>query len=132
MKEILEFLKDAQTYYLGTIDKDGNPSIRPFGTINLYNDKLYIQTGKVKNVYKEIIANPNINICAMNNKGQWIRINAIAIEDNDIAASEDMLKNYPSLQGMYKVGDGNNTVFYLKNGKAIINSFGSEPKTIEF
>ena len=108
MKRAYGFLKEAGTYYLGTI-KDGKPSIRPLGTVNIYEGKLYFQTGKKKDMSKEMIANPNIFICAMNNKGEWIRIEAQAFENDDPKVSEAMLQNYPELRGMYTPGDGNCT-----------------------
>ena len=130
MKEVYEFLKKAETYYLATMD--GNqPRVRPFGTIDLFEGKLYIQTGKVKEVSKQMKANPKIEISAMCD-GKWIRVSAEAVLDENIAAQEHMLSEYPSLQAMYKVGDGNTEVFALKNGKAQICSFSEPAKEIEF
>ena len=130
MQKVYEFLKQSETYYLATID--GNkPRVRPFGTINIFENKLYIQTGKIKNVYKQIKANPNIEICAMF-KDKWIRIEAAAVEDVRIEASESMLAAYPSLQGRYKPDDGNCTVFYLKDATAAIYSMTGAPEIIKF
>lgn len=126
MQRILDFLKDAKTYYLGTINA-GNPDIRPFGTINIYKDHLYIQTGRKKKVYEQMINNPNICICAMNASGKWIRIKALAIEDKDINAEIDMLNKYPELCSMYQPGDGNNVVFRLESVEATIYSFVDNP-----
>ena len=130
MKEVYEFLKNAQTYFLATIDGD-QARVRPFGTINVFEDKLYIQTGLVKDVAKQMAANPKVELSAMF-EGKWIRVAAEAVLDNNIAAQESMLAAYPNLQAMYKPGDGNTEVYYLKNGTAQICSFTEAPKTITF
>ncbi len=130
MEELVQFLKDAGAYYLGTVE-GGKPDIRPFGTIHIYEDKVYIQTGRNKNVYKQIKENNNIHICAMY-EDRWIRINAKAIEDNRVEAEQSMLDAYPNLQSMYKAGDGNTVVFYLENVSAKIYSFGSDTIDINF
>lgn len=130
MKEVFEFLKKSQVYYLATMD--GNqPRVRPFGTIELFEDKLYIQTGKVKEVSKQMKSNPKIEISAML-EGKWIRVSAEAVLDERIEAQEHMLKAYPSLGAMYKPGDGNTEVFYLKNAIAQICSFTEPAKEIKF
>lgn len=130
MQEIYEFLKNCETYFLATSTHQ-QPHVRPFGTIDFYHDKLYIQTGKVKDVSKQMKDNPHIEICGMY-QGKWIRIQAKAFLDEDIAAQKHMLDAYPSLQKMYQPGDGNTEVFYLTEGKAQICSFQEEPKTIVF
>ena len=126
MNEVYQFLKECETYYLATID--GNkPRVRPFGTIDMFEGKLYIQTGKRKSVSKQIKENPNIEISGMSG-GKWIRVEAEAVLDERIEAQKHMLDEYPSLQGMYQPGDGNTEVFYLKNVTAQICSFTDEPK----
>jgi uncharacterized pyridoxamine 5'-phosphate oxidase family protein len=123
-------LKKSGTYYLATAEKD-QPRVRPFGTIDLFEDKLYIQTGKIKDVSKQMRANPKIEICAMTG-GDWIRITATAIEDDRTEARQHMLDAYPSLQERYKADDGNCEVLYLKDVTATIYSFQGEPKVIRF
>lgn len=130
MKEVYNFLNEAGTFYLGTVAVD-KPVIRPFGVTNIFEDKLYFQTGRVKSVYKQLKNNCNVSIVAMN-KGKWIRIEAQAIEDNRIEAEISMLDNNPEIKKMYSAGDGNTVVFYLKNVKATIYSFTEEPHVIEF
>ncbi len=130
MKEVYEFLKNAQVYYLATIDGD-QARVRPFGTINIFEDKLYIQTGLVKDVAKQMAANPKVELSAMF-EGKWIRVAAEAVLDNNIAAQESMLAAYPNLQAMYKPGDGNTATYYLKNATATICSFTEAPRTITF
>jgi len=130
INETLSFLKEAKTYYLGTIN-NGKPDIRPFGTIHLYKNRLYFQTGKIKAVYKQLKENENINICSFLN-GCWIRIDAKAIEDESFEANKSILDAYPELSGMYKAGDGNTTVFYLKDAHVRICSFTAPLKEFNF
>ena len=131
MKRVYDFLKQAETYYLAT--EEGNqPRVRPFGTVNIFEDKLYIQTGKGKAVANQIAANPKVEICAM--KGdEWIRVAATLVEDDRVEAQESMLNAYPSLRAMYKTGpDGNTIVYYLKDVAATISSFSHAPIEIKF
>ena len=124
-------MKEAGTYYLATVDGD-QPRVRPFGTVNIFEDKLYIQTGKGKSVAKQIAANPKVEICAM--KGdEWIGVAATLVEDDRVEAQESMLNSYPSLRAMYKTGsDGNTIVYYLKDAVATISSFSHAPIEIKF
>ena len=130
MHEVYQFLKSAGTYYLATMDGD-QPRVRPFGTIDLFEDRLYIQTGKCKDVANQLKANPKIEISAMF-EGRWIRLEAEAILDDNIEAQVHMLDNYPSLKAMYTPGDGNTEVYYLCNASAAICSFTAEPEIHQF
>ena len=130
MKEVYEFLKECQTYYLATVE--GNePKVRPFGTINIFEDKLYIQTGKSKNVSKQIQNNNNVEICGFNN-GMWIRVSGKLIRDDRVEAKKAMLDAYPNLRGMYNENDENTEVLYFDNNslKATLYSFTNEPKEL--
>jgi len=130
MKQVYEFLKKCGTYYLATMDGD-QPRVRPFGTYDIFEDKLYIQTGKIKPVANQMKANPKIEISGMAD-GKWIRITAEAVLDENIEAQKHMLDAYPTLQAMYKPGDGNTEVYYLKNATAQICSFTEPTVTIKF
>ena len=130
MQTVNEFLKKANTYYIATVDGD-RPRVRPFGTVNLFEGRLYIQTGKVKDVSRQIAANPNVEICAFDGE-TWLRVAATLVEDNRIEAQESMLEAYPQIRGMYAAGDGNNVVYYLKDATATFYTFGGEPKTVTF
>lgn len=131
MKEVYEFLKQCGVYYLATVDGD-QPRVRPFGTIDLFEDKLYIQTGKVKDVANQIKANSKIEISGMVGQDKWIRLEAEAVLDERMEAQEHMLDSYPELKAMYQPGDGNTEVYYLKNATAKICSFTDAPKEIKF
>ena len=130
MKEVLEFLENAGVYYLAT-SKDNIPYVRPFGTINIFENKLYIQTGKVKNCYKEIIDNPNVEISAFYD-GKWIRVSGKLVPDDREIAIKSMLDKYPDLRRMYNELDGNTIVLYFKDAIATFYSFIDQPKTIKF
>lgn len=129
MNEVYQFLKDAGTYYLATMDGD-QPRVRPFGTIDLFEDKLYIQTGKKKDVSKQIQANAKVEICAFVN-GAWIRIAGKLVRDDRREAKAHMLEAYPSLQAMYSPDDDNTEVLYFQDAVATISSFTAEPKVIK-
>lgn len=130
MERVCQFLKDAGTYYLATVEGD-QPRVRPFGTAHIFEGKLYIQTGKVKNVSKQLAANPKAEICAIQ-KGTWLRVAGTLVEDDRLEARESMLEAYPSLKRMYAADDGNTQVFYFKDATATFSSFASEPETINF
>ena len=130
MQEVYDFLKDAETYYLATMDGD-QPRVRPFGTVDIFDGKLYIQTGKVKDVAKQIAANPKVEICAFKG-GRWLRLSGELVEDDRREAKKHMLDNYPMLRHMYNEDDGNTLVLYFKNATAVFSSFTEAPKTVRF
>ena len=130
MKRVLDFLKKAEVYYLATVEDD-QPRVRPFGTINEFEGKLYIQTGKVKPTSKQLAANPKAEICAFCD-GAWIRVACELVEDDRFEARKSMLDAYPNLRGMYNENDGNTQVFYMKNATATFCAFGKEAEIVEF
>lgn len=130
IEKVYYFLNDAQTYYLATVDGD-KPRVRPFGTILLRDGKLYIQTGKVKDVSKQIGVNPFVEICAFMN-GSWIRIATELVEDDNVDVKVAMLDKMPTLKGLYSPDDGNMQMFYMKDATATISSFTAEPEVISF
>ena len=130
MKRVYDFLKKAEVYYLATVEGD-QPRVRPFGTVNEFEGKLYIQTGKIKPVSRQLAENPKAEICAFVD-GTWIRIACELVEDDRFEARKSMLDAYPNLRGMYDENDGNTQVFYMKNAVATISSFGGAPISIAF
>lgn len=130
MEKVVQFLKDAETYYLATAEGD-QPRVRPFGTVHIFEGKLYIQTGRVKDVSKQIMANGKVELCAMKD-GEWIRVAGTLVEDDRMEARQSMLDAYPGLQGMYAADDGNTQVFYFENAVATISSFTHAPEIIRF
>lgn len=130
IEKVCSFLKKAEVYYLATVDGD-QPRVRPFGTAHIFEDKLYIQTGKVKDVAKQLAANPKAEICAFKD-GTWLRVAGELVDDDRIEPKKSMLDAYPSLRAMYDPEDGNTEVLYFKNAKATFSSFTAAPETIEF
>jgi len=130
MKEVYEFLKKCGAYYLATTDGD-QPRVRPFGTVLIFENKLYIQTGKAKNVSKQMMKNPKIEICAFSGD-KWVRVEAIVVEDDRIEPKRKMLDAYPQLKSMYSAEDSNTQVLYLKNATATFSSFGGAPEVVKF
>ena len=130
MEEVVQFLKECGTYYLATVEGD-QPRVRPFGTAHVFEGKLYIQTGKVKPVSHQMLSNPKIEICAFHN-GQWLRIQALAVEDDRVEARRSMLDAYPNLRDRYDENDCNTQVFYLQDAVATFSSFTAPSRTLTF
>ncbi len=130
MKEVWEFLKNAGVYYLATVEGD-QPRVRPFGTAEIFEDKLYIQTGKIKDCSKQIQANPKVEICAFKD-GTWLRLAGTLVRDDRIEAKQDMLDKNPGLKGRYSAEDDNTEVLYFKDATATFSSFTGEPRVVKF
>jgi uncharacterized pyridoxamine 5'-phosphate oxidase family protein len=130
MQEVYDFLKKCGTYYLATLEGD-QPRVRPFGTVDIFEGKLYIQTGKSKDVYKQMVASPKVEICGFA-AGKWVRVAGTAVPDDRFEAKKHMLDAYPNLRDRYAEDDGNCIVLYLKDATATFSSFTEEPKTVKF
>ena len=130
MQRVEKFLKEAETYYLATVEGD-QPRVRPFGTINIFEGKLYIQTGKSKDVSKQIHKNPKVEICAFKG-GEWLRVAGELKSDDRYEAKKSMLDAYPSLQKMYSADDENTEVLYFKNAVATFYSFANAPEVVKW
>ena len=130
MEEVYEFLKKCGTFYLATEEGD-KPRVRPFGVVNIFEGKLYIQTGKVKNVSKQMQVNPNVEICSFMD-GKWIRLEGKVVRDDRYEAKASMLDANPSLKSMYSADDDNTEVLFFENAKATFCSFTEEPRVVEF
>lgn len=130
MKRVCDFLKNAEVYYLATVEGD-QPRVRPFGTAHIFEDKLYIQTGKAKPVSSQLKANPKAEICAFKDC-TWLRLAGELVEDDRVEARKSMLDAYPNLRAMYDENDGNTQVLYFKNATATFSSFTAAPEVVEF
>ena len=130
MNEVYEFLKNAGTYYLATVEGD-QPRVRPFGTVDIFEGRLYIQTGKAKAVSAQLQANPKAEICAFKD-GTWLRVSGELIRDDRYEAKKHMLDQYPELQAMYSADDDNTEVLYFRNAAAVFSSFTAPPRTVTF
>ncbi len=130
MQEVYDFLKKFHVFYLATVEGD-QPRVRPFGAIDLFEDKLYIQTGKVKACSRQMQANPKVEICCLGD-GTWLRIAATVVRDERVEAKQHMLDANPGLKRLYSATDDNTEVLYLKDATATFSSYTSEPRTITF
>lgn len=131
MEEVYNFIKSCNYYFIATTEGD-QPRVRPFGTINIFEDKLYIQTGHSKRIAKQLAENPKVEICAYNGTTQWVRVEATLAEDSRIEAKKSMLDAYPSLQKMYSAEDDNTAVYYLTNATAWFSSFTDSTRAVSF
>ena len=130
MQQVYDFLKKCGTYYLATMEGD-QPRVRPVGTVDLFEGKLYLQTGLSKSVAQQLKADPKVELCAFDGE-RWLRVAATAVYDDNIEAQKHMLAAYPSLQAMYQPGDGNTAVYYLKDATATFSSFTAAPEVVRF
>ena len=130
MQEVYEFIKKCGTYYLATVDGD-QPRVRPFGTIEMFDGKLYIQTGKIKDVSKQIQKNPKVELSCFT-EGKWLRLSGKLVRDDRREAKKHMLDNYPELRGMYSEDDDNTEVLYFEDAVATFSSFTQAPKEVRF
>ena len=130
MQTVYDFLKKCQTYYLATVEGD-QPRVRPFGTVDIFEGKLYIQTGKVKDVSKQIQQNAKAELCAFDGE-KWLRVSGKLVRDDRVEAKEHMLAGYPSLHSMYSPTDDNTEVLYFEDATAVFSSFTSEPVVVKF
>ena len=132
LEKVLAFLDKVNTYYLATVEGD-QPRVRPFGTALIYDGKLYIQTGKVKPVSKQLAANPKAEICAFDfTTGAWLRVAGELINDDNRDVKVAMLEKIPDLKSMYDPDDDNTQVLYFKNATATFSSFAGPQETINF
>lgn len=130
MEEVYEFLKKCGVFFIAT--EEGNqPRVRPFGAVNIFDGKLYIQTGKSKNVSKQMQINPNVEISAFI-EGKWIRLEGKVVRDDRRDAKVSMLEANPELKAMYSADDDNTEVLYFENAKAAFCSFVEPPRVVEF
>lgn len=129
MQEVFDFIKNCKVYYLATVEGD-QPRVRPFGTINVFEGKLYIQTGKNKDCSKQIQANPKAEICCFNGQ-QWLRVAGKLVRDDRREAKKDMLDKFPNLRDRYSEDDDNTEVLYFEDATATFASFTDAPKTVK-
>ena len=123
MEEAQAYLKACGVFYIATADSD-QPRVRPFGVAEIIDGRLYIVTGKKKDVYKQMAANGKFEICALKPSGsEWIRISGTLVTDETIAIKEEMLNRNPSLKSMYSATDENMAVLYISNATVRYCSF---------
>jgi uncharacterized pyridoxamine 5'-phosphate oxidase family protein len=124
INDVHAFLK-ANLFYPATVDKDGKPHVRPFGAVSLWNDKLYICTNSEKNV-SEQLKSGDVEIAATNDKGEWIRVTAKAILDENKDAKDQMFSENPRLKDLYAGRENIFEVFGLVDGTASLLTIAGE------
>lgn len=132
MNEVQAYLKECSTFFIATTDGD-QPRVRPFGVAEVINDRLYIMTGKKKDVYKQMMANGKFEICALKPSGaEWMRLSGDLVADETLAVKEEFLERNPELKSMYKADDDNMAVLYITHATARFCSFSSQERTVAF
>ena len=132
MKEVQDYLKECGAFFIATTDGD-QPRVRPFGVSEIINDRLYIMTGKVKDVYKQMAANGKFEICALKKSGsEWMRLSGVLVNDETLSVKEEFLNRNESLKSMYKADDDNMAVLYIKDATARFFSFTAPERTVQF
>jgi len=129
--EILAFLNANPTCYMATLE--GNePRVRAMGMVSAGEDGVIIQTGVYKDIYKQLSANPNVELCFFNAKdGVQVRVSGAVELVEDMKLKEEIVVQRPFLKPIVeKEGYGAIVVYRLK-GKATVWSFATnlEPKT---
>ena len=132
MKEIQAYLKECGAFFIATADGD-QPHVRPFGVSEIIDGRLYIMTGKVKDVYKQMAANGKFEICALKKSGsEWMRLSGTLVNDEALAVKEEFLNHNESLKSMYKADDDNMAVLYITNATARFCSFSAPERKVSF
>ena len=132
MEEVQAYLKECKTFFIATSDGE-QPHVRPFGVSEIINDRLYIMTGKVKDVYKQMAANGKFEICALKPSGsEWLRLTGTLVNDETLAVKEEFLNRNESLKSMYKADDDNMAVLYMTNATARFCSFAGSERKVNF
>lgn len=132
MKEVQAYLKECGAFFIATVDGD-QPHVRAFGVSEIINDRLYIMTGKVKDVYKQMTKNGKFEICALKPNGsEWMRVTGTLVNDDDQAVKEEFLNRNEGLKSMYKADDDNMAVLYITNGTARFCSFAEPERKVSF
>ena len=132
MKEVQAYLKECGAFFIATVDGD-QPHVRAFGVSEIINDRLYIMTGKVKDVYKQMTKNGKFEICALKPNGsEWMRVTGTLVNDDDLAVKEEFLNRNEGLKSMYKADDDNMAVLYITNGTARFCSFAEPERKVSF
>ena len=132
MQEVQSYLKECGAFFIATTD--GNqPRVRPFGVSEIINGRLYIITGKVKDVYKQMDKNGKFEICALKKSGsEWMRLSGTLVNDETLSVKEEFLKRNPGLKAMYKADDDNMAVLYITNATARFCSFSAPERKVNF
>lgn len=117
--EISAYLAECGTFYFATVDGEA-PVVRPLGFQMVVDDQLYLGVGTFKDVYAQLVANPNVYICASKPDGSgWIRIGGKAVCDDDPALVDACFATMPALKGLYEANGWQMGIFHLEDATAI-------------
>ena len=132
MEEVQAYLKECGTFFIATVDGD-QPRVRAFGVSEIIDGRLYIMTGKVKDVYKQMAKNGKFEICALKKSGsEWMRLSGTLVNDETLAVKEEFLNRNEGLKSMYKADDDNMAVLYITNATARFCSFTEQERKVNF
>lgn len=129
-QRVHDYLKECGTYFIATANGD-QPHVRPFGALHLYEGKLYIMTGHVKRIAKQLALNPKFEICALKDNA-WVRVFGTMVEDERVEAKKSFLDAAPHLRNQYNENDDNMAVYYIKDATATFSSFSGADETVKF
>ena len=132
MEEVQAYLKECGTFFIATVDGD-QPRVRAFGVSEIIDGRLYIMTGKVKDVYKQMAKNGKFEICALKKSGsEWMRLSGTLVNDETLSVKEEFLNRNEGLKSMYKADDDNMAVLYITNATARFCSFSEQERKVNF
>ena len=117
MNKVVEELKKVGVFYIATVEGD-QPRVRPFSSVAEFDGNAYICCGNHKEIYKQISANPKIELCGMYDGGTWLRVSAVAVEDNRAEVQQAVLDDSTGPKQLYKAGDGRFVTYRLTEIKA--------------
>lgn len=127
MNEAVKFLTENSVQYLATVGRDGKAKCRPFMFAGERDGKLWFCTNNQKDVYKDMQANPNVELSVSSPTFAWIRLNGKAVFENNMAVKEMCLQN-PIVKSQYQTaGNPIFEVFYLADAHAVIADFSGNP-----
>ncbi len=131
LQEIKDYLAECRVFYLATVDGD-QPRVRPFGVSEIYNGRLYLMSGKSKEVFKQLVANPKFELSATKANGaEWIRVSGRLVNDDDVVMKQYLLDQNPELKQLYKADD-NMAAMYITDGEARFFSFNEPERRVKF
>ena len=132
MEEVKNFLKEGGIFYLATTDGE-QPRVRPFGVVEIINGRLYLMTGKSKDVFKQLAKNCKFEVCATKPSGaEWMRLSGELVNDDSLEVKEEYLRRNEELRSMYSADDGNMAVLYIQNATARFFSFSAPVHEVKF
>ena len=129
INKVYSFLEEAKVFYLAT-DEGGQPRVRPYGAMLMFENKIYIMAFHKTNATKQIAVNPKAELCAF--KGKTLRISCTLIEDNRQAVKDAMTEKMPALKPVIGEKGENAVMYYLKDATATFFNMMEETESLTF